>query len=121
MKINLFTKPSKEVKNPTTGDFWKDHDGTINVAVQELGNEDYEFLIALHSLIEGFLIEKNKLDRNLIEYFDKTFKQNKEGLITNQEDPGDDTAAPYHKEHTFATFIEMQVANEMNVSWDKYN
>ena len=118
MKIIIVTKPADELKNPTTGDYWRDTDGTANVAVQELGDEDYEFLIGIHSLIEGKLIEHNKINIQKIAYFNEEFKLKRgDSPRIPGDDPGDDPLSPYHREHIFATFIEMQIAKEFNISW----
>lgn len=75
-------------------------------------NADYEFLIAMHELIEWYLTEKRGISEKSITAFDKKFK----GV-----EPGKDKKAPYHKEHMFAEKIERMLAKELKVNWEKYD
>ncbi|RPI19702.1 MAG: hypothetical protein EHM58_00420 [Ignavibacteriae bacterium] len=116
MKISIITKQQDLLKRPLAGDILKDADGTINIQIQELNNDDYEFLLAIHCLIENKLIEKRKIKITDIEDFEKSYYSNSK-ISGSQDDPGDEPDSPYHKEHIFATYIEMLIAKELNLSW----
>ena len=70
--------------------------------------------------------------KNIYDAFDIAFEKEREALInaggTAEQhadivaaEPGDDRAAPYHKEHCFATGIERLMAAELDVAWHPYN
>jgi hypothetical protein len=107
------------LKRPLSGDIETSKDGVINVEIQELNDEDYEFLLAIHCLVENKLIEKRKINKSDIDEFEKSYYSNMK-ISGLQDDPGDDPSSPYHNEHLFATFIEMQIAKEMNISWKSF-
>jgi hypothetical protein len=53
--------------------------------------------------------------------FDKKFERERSmGLHEKWEEPGDDSRAPYRKEHQFATMVERMVAQKLAVRWPDY-
>ena len=58
MKTIIETISHKAQKYPTVGDWRNDPDGTLRIRVSDMKNEDYEFLIALHELVEQHLCKK---------------------------------------------------------------
>lgn len=74
---------------------------------------DYEFLVAIHELLEWYLTQKRGITIKQIDKFD----------MGNPElaDPGSSKQAPYYKEHSFATDIERIIAKELSVDWDRYD
>lgn len=73
---------------------------------------DYEFLVAVHELVEWYLTKKRGIKEDDITKFDKSFK--------GKGEAGNNKKAPYHKEHRFATAIEVMVANELRIDWKEY-
>lgn len=117
--FNIKTIRHGEQRYPTAGDYWLDSEGTEQVRVSDAGNPDYEFLVAVHELIELWLCEKRGIPEPLIRAFDEEFERNrKEG---NADEPGNDPRAPYHKEHLFATFIEQEIAGQIGIDWNEYD
>lgn len=115
--INLIVKQPKEMRYPTLGDWYdviKSPDGFNNflVEVADTKNIDYNFLIALHELIEYYLCFRRKIKDKTVTGFDMKH--------LDSDDPGRLKEAPYHKEHKFAEKIERIVAKELKVSWSKY-
>jgi len=96
----------------TAGDYWRFKD-LVNIRTVETGNENYNFLIHLHESIEEWLCTMRGIDEMDIQAFDQQFKGDGE--------PGDDPAAPYYKEHQFATAIEMLMCNEMGINMYDYD
>ena len=84
-----------------------------------MGNEDYEFLVAVHELIEQYLCKKRNIKEPDISAFDIEFEKNRQP--GNEDEPGDDPSAPYRKEHFFATSIERLIAAELGVDWQEYD
>ena len=53
--------------------------------------------------------------------FDLAFETEiEQGQRDDDEEPGDDPRAPYHREHVYATNVERMLAYEMGVNWDEY-
>ena len=116
MEIHIKTIPHSEHRYPTCGDYWEDSDGVLQIRVSEMGNEDYEYLVAGHELRESYLCKKRGIAEPDITAFDIQFdKDGKEG------EPGDDPLSPYRREHFFSTSIERLEAAELNVDWGKYD
>lgn len=119
--IVIKTIPKSEHRYPTVGDYWRDPDGTLQIRVSEMGNKDYEALVALHELIEIILTEKKGIKEPDIMAFDVQFeKEREEGLHGEDDEPGEAPNSPYRKEHVLAECLERVVANELGVIWDEY-
>jgi Mn-dependent DtxR family transcriptional regulator len=83
-----------------------------------MGNREYEFLVAIHEMIEQFLCENAGITDEAITNFDIEYEKNRrEGDNT---EPGEDIYAPYHKQHMFAEKIEKLMAEECNINWEDY-
>lgn len=121
MKIQIETIKHTDHRYETVGDYY-DCFGHTFIEVSEMSNPDYEFLVALHELVEYWLTKKRGIKEEDITAFDVMFeKEREEGKHTLDEEPGFDPRAPYLKEHTFATEIEKQVANEIGIDWEAYD
>lgn len=119
--IVIKTIPQSEQRYPTVGDYWRDPDGTLQIRVSEMGNTDYEALVALHELIEIILTEKKGIKEPDIMAFDVQFEKEREkGLHGEDDEPGEAPNSPYRKEHVLAECLERVVANELGVIWDEY-
>lgn len=92
------------------------------IVSSKLGNEDFEFLIMLHELIEYQLCKKKGITDEMVVEFDKKFEEDrKKGLHSEMEEPGNSSLAPYRDEHVFATKLEKMMSKKMSVDWKKYN
>ncbi len=118
MKIIIETIPHDQQRYNTCGDYWEEPNGTKHIVVSDLGNDDFAFLVALHEMIEQKLCENRGIEESDITKFDKEFEE--KGVVGDEDEPGDDTKAPYYKEHFFATSLERIMAGELNVSWNEY-
>lgn len=119
-KIVIKTIPHSKQRYPTCGDYWIDKDDVLQVRVSKM-NDKYEFLIAIHELIEQFLSEERGIKGKDIDAFDIKFEKDRAKGFHTDEEPGDDKTAPYYKEHQFATGIERVLANELEVDWNNYD
>jgi|SRR5215469_1558713 len=99
----------------TVGDWWSPYPNRLNIRVSALGNEEYEFLIAVHELVEAMLCRFHSIEERDVDAFDKSFQSH-----DDISEPGDDPLAPYHREHAFALSIEKLLAQELGVDWDHY-
>src|SRR5947209_105995 len=122
LHIVVKTIPHSEQRYPTCGDYWDDPDGTQHIRVSDMHNVEYEFLVAFHELIEKELARIRGISEQAISKFDIMYEQERaEGHHGKGDEPGMDSRAPYHKEHLFATQLEMALAKEMGVEWSTYN
>jgi hypothetical protein len=118
-RIIIETIADGKQRYDTVGDYYHNETGDQLLFISDMGNKKYEFLIALHELIESQLCQERGITEDMIDAFDFEFeKDRKEGDL---REPGDQPEAPYFKEHQFASKIERLVANELGVDWEQYN
>ena len=121
MKIKIKTIPHANHRYETVGDWVVEPDGTLKIFVSEMGDSDYNFLVALHELVELYLCQKRVIKQEAVDKFDIEFeKQREKSLTLSTAEPGDDPNAPYRNEHCFATGIERLMAAELGVCWNDY-
>ena len=117
MKITIDTISHNNQRYNTVGDWLYDEKG-ISVLVSETNNNDYNFLVALHELIEAYLCKKRGIKEEVVTEFDIEYE--KRCRPEDKNGPGDAWNAPYGNEHKFAGLIEMMMAYELRVDWEKY-
>ena len=121
MKILIETLPYNKLRYKTPGDYFQDGD-TFKIQIADTGNEDYNFLVALHEFIESKLCQKRGISEGDITNFDIQYEEERaEGLHEINEEPGFDKNSPYRLEHTFANGIEMAMASLLNVNYNDYD
>lgn len=113
MRIEIKSVPHAQHRYPTLGDYWRSADGMLYIRVSQLPDWRYEFLIALHELIEEAVTRHRGIAEPDIKAFDEAH--------LDLDDPGMSPEAPYHREHVLATAIEMLVAQELGVDWMAYS
>jgi hypothetical protein len=120
--ITIKTIPHSEQNYDTVGDYTFATNGDIEIRVSHMGNLKYEFLIALHELIEAILTKDRGIVDADIVAFDKRFEEMRSSFpdMVGDAEPGFQWNAPYLEEHRFATSIERQVAIELKVEWKDY-
>ena len=91
---------------------------SIAVKVSKMGDWRYELLVGLHETIEAALCHQRGIDEAAVTRFDEAFEKTR--APGNTDEPGDDSAAPYHREHVFATKVERLMAEELGVDWTVY-
>jgi hypothetical protein len=117
LNISIQTIDHKNHRYPTVGD-WYQRDGVLYIKVSKMADWRYEFLVALHELIEVMLCRHDGVTEKSVDRFDIRFEKNrKKG---NEDEPGDDPRAPYVRQHCIATGVERIVAALLGVSWKKY-
>lgn len=118
MRIIVETIPHGDQRYETVGDYQTAENGDMTVLVSEMGNSDYEFLVAIHELVEATLCRKRGITDEAITAFDVEFEgQRAPGDI---REPGDDRNAPYKNEHCLATAVERMCCAALGVSWEDY-
>lgn len=110
--------PHESQRYETVGD-WELKNNTLHIRVSDMQNDKYNVLVAIHELVEYLLCEDRGISDEVVTKFDMEFENSR--LLDNNDEPGNDPKAPYHKEHVFATKIEKMLAEELGVDWDAYD
>lgn len=124
MKIIIETIPHGEQRYPTVGDWIVSPDGgaiidaTVRIAVSRMGDWRYEALVAVHEVVEAILCLDRGITQDAVDEFDTQFEMAREP--GDDSEPGDSPAAPYQREHGFATSVERLLAAELRVDWAAY-
>ena len=118
MNIEIKSIPHEEHRYETIGDWYNvikavdpNQEKVLTIRVSEMENANYMFLIALHELVEAWLCQSRGISQTQVDSFDFNSKD---------EEPGDSSLAPYHREHEFATIVERMMAHEMGIEWGEY-
>ncbi len=115
MNTHIISIPHREMRDPNSvGDYWTNKDGATHIVVSAMADWRYEFLIALHELVEEALTRHRGIPEPTIMAYDLSW-----GLCPGI-DPGMEPDAPYHREHVAATALEMLVADMLGVKWSDY-
>jgi hypothetical protein len=121
MRIVIETIPHDKQAYDTVGNYFYEKDGTLRIQVSEMGNPDYEFLVALHELVEVKLCEHLDIKIADIDAFDINFEKERSAGQHGDDEPGFAPDAPYRLQHTFATGVEMMMASLLNIDWSVYD
>ena len=116
LDVCIKTIPHAAQRYDTCGDYWTDENGMEQIRISDLGDRRYEFLVAVHELIEDFICQYRGIGQEDIRDFDEQILRD----MPENNDPGSLPDAPYHKEHMFATAVEMLVAQQLDVCWPDY-
>lgn len=99
LDILIQTVPKTRQRYDTVGDWFYD-DGRLVIRIVEGDDWHVEFAIAIHELVESALCRVGGITQQQVDYFD---------FESSAEEPGDDPAAPYHREHVLSNGIEQIV------------
>ena len=114
MHIQIDTVTHCTQRYNTVGDwFYEPERATLRIRVSKLPDARYEFLVALHELIEQRLCERDGVSQATVDAYDKAH--------LDSDDPGSEADAPYRSQHEFSTAIEMLVAQRLGVDWKAYD
>jgi hypothetical protein len=120
LKILLYSLPAEKVRNKQAGD-WRYSDEEVEAISAKMGNEDFEFLVQFHEMIEAVLCRKRCITDEQVTAFDAQFEiEREQGIHGPNEENGDDQFAPYRFEHAFATLLEKMMAAQLGVDWSAY-
>ncbi len=112
MNTHIISTHHADQRYNTLGDYWTDKDGATHIIVSAMKDWRYEFLIALHELVEEALTRHRGIAEPDIMAYDEAHPES--------ADPGMEPDAPYHREHVAATALEMLVADMLGVKWSDY-
>ena len=111
------TIPYESQRYQTCGDYYKTEDGKTHFKINDMGNEDYEFLVSIHEQIEEHLTRRRGLTEPEILAFDLAWEKENH---SPGEEPGHDPRAPYHAEHVLSENVERLIAHAMGIPWPIY-
>jgi hypothetical protein len=112
--------PSHKQRYETHGDWIPGE--PVRLVSSKLDNDNYEFLLLFHELIEYELCKKRKITDREVVAFDRKFEmERRRGKHPVNAEPGNSRRAPYRKEHKFALRLERLMARQLGVDWQKYN
>ena len=121
MKIAVEIKPLAEMRYPTVGDYYYENE-VLKIDIAETGNPFYNYMVLIHELIELSLLEKRGVPFQEIDAFDLLFEKEREDNYHDlDEEPGFDPRAPYVREHTLATAVEMLMCAHAGEHWNVYS
>jgi hypothetical protein len=109
--------PHARQRYETVGDYFFT-DGILHIRVSGMKDNKFELLVAIHELIEVMLTENDGVAEPDIAAFDKRFEEAR--VEGNLDEPGDDSGAPYKKQHCIATAVERMMCALLNVDWKEY-
>lgn len=121
-EIHIKVIPHDGQDYPTVGGYNFDESGVLTITVSDMGNSKYEFLVAIHEVIESMLALFKGIDYRLIDNHDILFEEMRHSFPTlvGDSEPGDNDAAPYYHEHNMATRVERWLADSIGVDWVEY-
>ena len=100
------------------GDWYIRPDAGWAIAVSDMSDWRYEFLVAIHELTEMALCIDREVSQTIVDEFDKEYEVGRPD--DDVSEPGDDPRAPYAAEHCAATGVERLLASMLGVSWSEY-
>lgn len=108
--------PYERMRYATVGDWILSRrvrsSGTIHISVARLPDPRYEFLVALHELIEARLCQQRGIAQAAVDEWDMRHQ--------DADEPGEIPGSPYYREHHFALVLERMMARELGVDWQNY-
>ena len=91
----------------------------LRIRVSKLGDWRYEMLVAVHELCETLMCMHDGVLVEDVDRFDKAFEAARDE--DNVDEPGDDPAAPYVKQHCIATAVERIMCASIGCDWKTYD
>ena len=100
----------------TCGDWLYDAEShTVEVRVSLMGDWRSELAVAIHEALEAVACVAADVSEVDVTVFDELFNRAEHN---DNEEPGDDPKAPYHKQHVAATAVEKSVCQSLELYWD---
>ncbi len=106
------TIPNESQDYKTIGNWKTTPYGVDLILVSNMDNDDYEFIVGVHELVEQYLCKKRGISDEAVTEFDKAH--------LDHENPGDLKEAPYHKEHMAASVVETFLIHELGIDLKEY-
>jgi hypothetical protein len=120
MALNFEIKsiPHSQQRYETVGDYQL-VDGKWIITVSDMGNDDYNFLVALHELYELYATQKRGITEESISAYDMEYEKNR--TAESLDECGDNKDSPYYREHQEATALERLACTFLDCDWNDYD
>jgi hypothetical protein len=112
--VRLRIVPHREQRYDTEGDWlWEGSQLEVRIS-REVEEEDprYALIMFVHEMIEAFLCSSAGISAEAVDVFDMSY--------AGEGEPGEDPAAPYHRQHLAAEAAERALARKLGVNWKRY-
>jgi hypothetical protein len=121
MTIVIQSTRQSKIRSFQSGDWWShDHD-EFTIHVLETMSPESQLAVAIHELVEAYLCRKHGVTDEMVCAFDDKYEAEREqGKHKDNDEPGDDPAAPYRQEHMMATHVERAVCHAIGLSWQEH-
>lgn len=120
MNVHLLINQPKDMRPEVDGaDWYFDEKGDLIVKVCPMSSWKHEMLLATHEMVEALMCRSNGVTVKQVDEFDKRYDL--EHPNETDVEAGDDPAAPYEREHCFATAIERVLCAEFGTKWRHYD
>jgi len=117
--MNIYIKTvQKPTRYLTSGD-WYWMDDTLCIEVLDTQDPRSNFLIAVHEFVEAVLCMFGGVSEHEVTAFDVAYERSR--LNSDDSEPGDHPAAPYHKQHGIATAIEHILCMFIGYDWQYHD
>jgi hypothetical protein len=116
--VTIRVIPHEHQRYSTVGDWRFTRNGDLLISVSRMSDPRYETLVAAHELVEAILCRQAGVDERAVDAFDKHYEAHRKAGDVSE--PGDQPAAPYHRQQVAATKIERELAALLGVPWAAY-
>lgn len=120
MNISIEFIEHEEQRYDTPGDWFYTPTHDLVIRVSKMGDLRYQYLMAVHELVECLLCVSEGITQKEVDKFDIQWRRHNLADGTPITEPGEDPKAPYHEQHVVAENIERIVAQAMAVHWPSY-
>lgn len=113
--------PIERQRFTTLGDWWEENPGEFVIAITEMVDWRYEFLILVHELIEWAVCQQRGVSTRKADEFDEMWEQElAEGKHRVEDEAGFDRRCPYRMGHIWGCRAEWLLAGLLKVRWHDY-
>jgi hypothetical protein len=118
--IRIKTIPADKQRYPTAGDYWHEDD-SIEFRITKQRDEDSEFLVAVHELVEEYLTRRKGIKEQDVLAYDLFWEKRHAKGLTKAEEPGEEEDCIYREQHVVAVIIEGLLSIEMGIDFNDHN
>jgi hypothetical protein len=118
MNIQMRTIPPAAQRPPYTVGDWYEQDGIGQILVSEMGDEQYEFFVAAHELVQYWLCARWGITEESVRAFGAAWGQQSHA---RGAEAGDALEAPHHWAHVMASLVERFLAFVLRVDFREYD
>ena len=117
----IIVLPLQEQRFTTLGDWWEDNRGRFTIAITDMGDWRYEFIVLMHELTEWGICQARGVSTKDCDNFDARWEEDiRAGFVSPEVEPGCAKRAPYHKGHMWGIRAERFFCWLLGVKWSEY-